>query len=84
VSVHISPINTALTLAEALYVALKKSGFTCYHMAECGLDSANGSMIYWYKAIDAKYNGKGQKYRGKDFDKMLWRYDVSPIWFDVV
>jgi hypothetical protein len=46
-------------------------------MAECGFDSANGSMIYWHEAIDAKYNDKGQKYVGKDFDKMLWRYDVS-------
>ena len=62
----------------ALYVALKKLGYTCYHMAECGLDVENDSMIYWHEAIEAKYSHDlSRKYSGKDFDKMLWRYDVS-------
>lgn len=67
-------INHSIILA--LYVALKRLGYTCYHMAECGLDVENNSMIYWHEAIDAKFDGKGNKYVGEDFDKMLWRYDV--------
>lgn len=60
----------------ALCVALRKLGYTSYHMAECWLDSANDSMSLWHEAIEAKFNGKGRKFAGEDFDKMLWRYDV--------
>jgi hypothetical protein len=70
--------NTAKT---ALYVALKKLGYTCYHMAECGRDAANDSLTLWHAAIDAKYYGKGRKFEGEDFDKMLWRYDVRAVIF---
>jgi hypothetical protein len=45
-------------------------------MSECGLDTANDSMVLWHQAIDAKFHGKGSKFTGEDFDKMLWRYDV--------
>jgi Sulfotransferase domain len=47
-----------------------------YHISECALDAENGSVVYWDQAIDAKLFGKGKKWEGKDFDKMLWRYDV--------
>ncbi|PYH98980.1 NAD dependent epimerase/dehydratase [Aspergillus ellipticus CBS 707.79] len=61
----------------SLYVALKELGYTCYHMCECSLDNANDSMILWRKALDAKYEGTGTAFKGKeDFDKMLWRYDA--------
>ncbi|KAL4936892.1 hypothetical protein BDV06DRAFT_227475 [Aspergillus oleicola] len=60
----------------ANYAALKQLGYNCYHMSECCLDSANGSLVLWNHAIDAKYNAKGTKFVGKDFDQMLWRYDA--------
>ena len=46
-------------------------------MAECGLDNANKSLLHWDEAIQAKFNGQGKPYRKSDFEKMLWRYDVS-------
>lgn len=61
----------------ALYTALNKLGYNCYHMAECSLDAANDSLLLWRQAIEAKYHGKGRMFEGKDFDQMLWRYDVS-------
>ncbi|KAE8402382.1 hypothetical protein BDV37DRAFT_272855 [Aspergillus pseudonomiae] len=60
----------------SLYVALKKLGYNCYHMAECSLDQRNGSLGLWTRAINAKYNGDGRKFSGRDFDQMLWRYDA--------
>ncbi|KAE8422537.1 hypothetical protein BDV36DRAFT_223310 [Aspergillus pseudocaelatus] len=60
----------------SLYVALKKLGFNCYHMAECSLDQRNGSLALWNQAINAKFNGNGRKFSGADFDQMLWRYDA--------
>jgi hypothetical protein len=45
-------------------------------MSECGLDTANDSMVLWHQAINAKFHEKGSKFAGEDFDKMLWRYDV--------
>ncbi|KKA24314.1 NAD dependent epimerase/dehydratase, partial [Rasamsonia emersonii CBS 393.64] len=44
----------------SLCVALRKLGYTSYHMAECWLDSANDSMSLWHEAIEAKFNGKGR------------------------
>ncbi|GAB1193739.1 hypothetical protein APSETT444_002967 [Aspergillus pseudonomiae] len=45
-------------------------------MAECSLDQRNGSLGLWTHAINAKYNGDGRKFSGRDFDQMLWRYDT--------
>jgi hypothetical protein len=45
-------------------------------MAEAALDHRNGSLKHWQEAIVAKYYDLGQEYKGEDFDKMLWRYDV--------
>ena len=66
-----------LTTLSALYTALKKLNYNCYHMSECCLDAKNDSLKLWHEAIDAKFKNRGRKYAGKDFDKMLWRYDVT-------
>ncbi|KAB8265413.1 hypothetical protein BDV32DRAFT_158931 [Aspergillus pseudonomiae] len=60
----------------SLYVALRKLGYNCYHMAEFSLDQRNGSLGLWTRAINAKYNGDGRKFSGRDHDQMLWRYDA--------
>ncbi|KAE8333298.1 hypothetical protein BDV39DRAFT_199029 [Aspergillus sergii] len=60
----------------SLYVALKKLGYSCYHMAECSLDQRNGSLGLWTQAINAKFDCNGRKFSGADFDQMLWRYDA--------
>ncbi|KAJ0419366.1 hypothetical protein BJY00DRAFT_314199 [Aspergillus carlsbadensis] len=60
----------------ALYAALNELGYTCYHMAEAALDYRNDSLKHWQNAIIAKYYDLGEEYKGKDFDKMLWRYDA--------
>jgi hypothetical protein len=45
-------------------------------MAEAVLDHRNGSLKHWLAAIVAKYYDLGGEYKGEDFDRMLWRYDV--------
>ncbi|KAL2870902.1 uncharacterized protein BJX67DRAFT_377527 [Aspergillus lucknowensis] len=60
----------------SLYRALQELGYTCYHMAEAALDYRNDSLECWIEAIDAKYNGIGDDYRGQEFDRMLSRYDA--------
>lgn len=52
-------------------------GYEPYHMAENVLNGANGHPQAWGKAVAAKYYCKGKRWEGKDFEKMLWRYDVS-------
>ena len=66
----------ALTLS-ATYAGLKKLGYSTYHFSEMGLDAANDSLKYWTEATNAKLRGKGVPYKGTDFDKILWRYEVS-------
>lgn len=62
------------------YAALKQLGLRPYHAVECGLDNPNGSYRNWAEAVRAKYHGQGRPYQGKDFEKMLWKYDVcSPV-----
>lgn len=78
------PGEHLLMLAAALYAGLKKLSYNCYHMSECNLDVANGSLANWHHAIDAKFNGKGRKYAAEDFDKMLWRYDVRQNLFRTI
>lgn len=77
VNYYISGIIYGSPVDEALYVALKELGYTCYHMAECNLDQQNNSLSLWNRAIDAIFNGIGRKFAGADFDQMLWRYDVT-------
>merc|ERR1712098_723240 len=60
----------------SLWAALRELGYTPYHCLECGLDNANGAYPKWWEAVQAKYEGKGTPYKGKDFEKMLWRYDA--------
>lgn len=40
------------------------------------MDLKNDSLAHWNRAIDAKFYDKGRVYQGRDFDQMLWRYDV--------
>ena len=61
----------------ALQAALNTLRYTTYHMSECIIESRNKSMARWYEATKAKYMGQGREYKAKDFDKMLWPYDVS-------
>ncbi|KAL3474607.1 hypothetical protein BJX99DRAFT_260204 [Aspergillus californicus] len=60
----------------SLYVALKELGYNCYHLTECSLDNNNSSLSNWNAAVNAKFYGKGKRFKGVDFDKMLWRYDA--------
>ncbi|KAL4787328.1 hypothetical protein BJX76DRAFT_354274 [Aspergillus varians] len=60
----------------SLYTALNELGYTSYHMTECWLNHRNNSLLDWNKAIDAKFFGKRKRFRGEDFDRMLWRYDA--------
>ncbi|KAL4922921.1 hypothetical protein BDW62DRAFT_196929 [Aspergillus aurantiobrunneus] len=60
----------------SLYTALNELGYTCYHMTECCLNYRSDSLIERNRAIDAKFYGKGRRFTGPDFDKMLWRYDA--------
>ena len=74
------PSSSADTLAVlAMNVALTQLGYTTYHNAECLRDTlGNNAMAMWVEAIDAKYNGVGKRYiSSDDFDKLLWRHDVS-------
>lgn len=48
-------------------------------MKENLLDFQNGSIANWNSAIDAKYYGKGTRWKPQDFEKMLSRYDVSML-----
>lgn len=59
------------------WAALKELGLRPYHAMEAGLDNANGSYPNWAEAVRAKYHGQGRMYQGKDFEKMLWKYDVG-------
>jgi hypothetical protein len=59
------------------WVALKQLGYRPYHAMEAGLDNANGSWANWHAAAQAKYEGVGPVWKGQDFEKMLWKYDVS-------
>jgi hypothetical protein len=61
------------------YTALKMLGYEPYHMAESILNGANGHPKAWGNAVRAKYYGRGKRWEGKDFEKMLWRYDVSAL-----
>ena len=63
----------------ALWIALRKLGYSTYHMAECNLDSVNDSLVNWDAAIQAKMYGCGKPWAGEDFDKMLWNYDVRAL-----
>ncbi|KAL8876310.1 MAG: hypothetical protein Q9198_005469 [Flavoplaca austrocitrina] len=69
-------IPLAPLLHTALQDALTKLGYTTYHSAESILDSKNDALLNWHEAIRAKYHGQGRPYEGKDFEKMLWRYNV--------
>ncbi|PIG90071.1 NAD dependent epimerase/dehydratase [Aspergillus arachidicola] len=53
----------------SLYVALKKLGYNCYHMAECSLDQRNRPLGLWTKAINAKFNGDGPSFRAQTLTK---------------
>ena len=59
------------------YVALKQLGYTPYHCMEVGLNHANRAWEDWDKAVQAKYEGNGHVFKGDDFERMLWKYDVS-------
>lgn len=52
-------------------------------MMENVLNQANGHPKLWDTAIRAKYKAQGKRWEGADFERMLWRYDVSfcPILF---
>jgi hypothetical protein len=65
----------------ALYTALNGLGYNSYHMAEAALDHRNGSLKHWQAAIVAKYYDLGEEFRGREFDRMLWRYDVRTFIF---
>jgi hypothetical protein len=59
------------------WAALRQLGYRPYHCMEAGLDNANDSWPNWGKAVRAKYEGIGPRWRGQDFEKMLWKYDVG-------
>jgi hypothetical protein len=61
------------------WAALRQLGYKPYHCMEVGLDNANGAWSNWEAAARAKYEGVGRPWKGDDFEKMLWKYDVSIV-----
>lgn len=60
----------------AIYAALKDLGFNPYHFCELQRNNNNGHWQLWLKAIQAKYDGLGESFKGADFGQMLLNYDV--------
>lgn len=49
-----------------------------YHFSEISRNKNNKHFQLWLKAVQAKYDGLGEPFKGRDFDQILWNYDVSP------
>ena len=56
--------------------ALNILGMRCYHWEEMLKHKDNRHLKLWLAALRAKYDGEGMHFRGYDFDRMLWDYDV--------
>ena len=58
---------------------MRKLGFNPYHMMEATRNVENDHLALWQEAMNAKFKGQGRPYAGKDFDRMLWNYDVRVL-----
>ena len=60
-------------------------GIRSYHFAEVLANDENDHIQLWMRALRAKYEGVGKPFKGEDFDKILWNYDVScRVYFSIV
>lgn len=58
----------------SLFAAMEELGYTPYHMSKA-IQSPKSNLDVWREAIDAKFNGKGEKWGREEFDKILGNYD---------
>lgn len=73
-------IFIALTAARvAIYTALNKLGYNCYHMAEVPKNKGNKHFWYWYEAMVIKFYSKGKPYGPAELDKVLENYSVREL-----
>lgn len=61
----------------AICAAFRILGLNPYHFNEVSRNNNNGHFQLWLKAVQAKYDGEGEPWKGPDFDRILWNYDVS-------
>lgn len=47
-----------------------------YHFSEISRNKNNKHFQLWLKAVQAKYDGLEEPFKGGDFDQILWNYDV--------
>lgn len=64
-------------MTTALCAALKILGISSYHFSEISRNKNNKHFELWLEAVQAKYDGIGKPWKGEDFDRILWNYDVS-------
>ena len=64
-----------------MYSAFNKLGYRSYHMLEAaGPSNAKDRHINcWQEALNYKVYGIGKPYLPADFDKILQKYSVSPL-----
>ena len=65
----------------AICAALKVLGFRAYHFSEISRNKNNQHFQQWLKAVRAKYDGVGELFKGEDFDRILWNYDVRFFYY---
>jgi hypothetical protein len=56
--------------------ALQILGLRSYHWNEVLSNKNNNHMQLWLEALEAKYDGIGKEFSGRDFDRMLWDYQA--------
>lgn len=61
-----------------MLAALRELGYTPYFSSEEGLLNQPGrDFIMWDEAIRAKFNGEAKPFGRAEFDKLLYKWDVS-------
>jgi hypothetical protein len=67
-------LGPSRTATMSTWLALKKLGYTSYHMMESSLNLQNQHHTLWANALKAKQQGRVLQL--EDLDQMLWRYDA--------